>query len=80
MLDTPLSVLYNSGMEVEGTAVEVSSTEWLQQVQYWKAMHARAVERETLWKERAVEWERVARQRAGADRTERSAEGTRRVA
>ena len=63
MLDTLLSVLYNSGMEVEGTAVEVSSTEWLQQVQYWKAMHARAVERETLWKERAVEWERVARQR-----------------
>ena len=32
-----------------------------QQVNYWRAMHARAIERESLWKEKAEHLEAVVR-------------------
>lgn len=52
-------------MELEGGAEAAALTEWVQQAHYWKAMHARAAEREAHWKERAVHWERVACQQQG---------------
>lgn len=50
-------------MESEGAICAEPLTEWLQQVNYWKAMHAKAAERHAYWKNRAIEWERLARQR-----------------
>ena len=49
-------------MEAEGVLNCAGVTEWIQQLHYGKSMHARAVEREAIWKEHAVHWERVARQ------------------
>jgi transposase len=37
-------------------------TQLLQQAQYWKAQHARAVQREAGWKQRALDLERLVRQ------------------
>lgn len=51
-------------MESPTTTVDSRSRELAQQANYWKAMHARAVQREVFWKERALHWEGVAHQEA----------------
>ena len=61
LLDTLLLLIQHGGMTCRHCGNESDGIELRQQANYWRAQHARAVEREAFWKEKALQLEAVVR-------------------
>ncbi|GFP37959.1 hypothetical protein HKBW3S44_01639, partial [Candidatus Hakubella thermalkaliphila] len=61
-LDTKASVVYYGSMATESPDTHRELVELRRQINYWRAQHTRAVERQAIWKEKAQELEQMVRQ------------------
>ena len=81
-LDTDRGGAYHVGMVVGDAKVRGLEVELRQQAHYWRALHARATEREAAWKDKAQRLEQVVRQQQAqiAELTNKLEEALARVA
>ena len=63
-LDTLPALSYTAAVVAVSCETPVEIIELRQQANYWQAQHHRAVQREAAWKERARQFEQVAREQA----------------